>query len=195
MPTKVHLVKAMVFSVVMYGCKSWTIKKVSTEELMLLNCGVGEDSWEPLGLQGDHTGQSYRKSVLNIRWKDWCWSWSSDTLATWWEELTHWKRPWCLKWLKVGGERENRGWDGWIAIITDSMNISLSQLWELVVDREAWHPAVHGATKSQTPLSNRTELTEGSLAHHLLNLQLSAARGSKNPLGIGIQRERCVVVV
>ena len=44
LPTKVHLVKAMVFPVVMYGCESWTVKKVSAEELMLLNCGVGEDS-------------------------------------------------------------------------------------------------------------------------------------------------------
>ena len=58
MPTKVCLVKAMVFPVVMYGCESWTIKKAEHKELMLLNCGVGEDSWESLGLQGDHTGQS-----------------------------------------------------------------------------------------------------------------------------------------
>ena len=56
--TKVHLVKAMVFPIVMYGCKSWTIKKLSAEKLMLLNCGVGEDSWESLGLQGDPTNQS-----------------------------------------------------------------------------------------------------------------------------------------
>ena len=54
LPTKV-LVKAMVFPVVMYGCESWTVKKVSEEELMLLNCGVGEDSRESLGLQGDPT--------------------------------------------------------------------------------------------------------------------------------------------
>ena len=53
LPTKVHLVKAMVFPVVMYGCESWTLKKVSTKELMLLNCDVGEDSSESLGLQGD----------------------------------------------------------------------------------------------------------------------------------------------
>ena len=53
LPTKVHLVKAMVFPVVMYGCESWTIKKAESEEFMLLNCGVGEDSWESLGLQGD----------------------------------------------------------------------------------------------------------------------------------------------
>ena len=50
LPTKVCLVKAMVFPVVMYGCESWTVKKLSTEELMLLNYGVGEDSWESLGL-------------------------------------------------------------------------------------------------------------------------------------------------
>ena len=50
LPTKFHLVKAMAFTVVMYGCESWTIKKVSTKKLMLLNCGVGEDSWESLGL-------------------------------------------------------------------------------------------------------------------------------------------------
>ena len=51
LPTKVHLVKAMAFPVVMYGCESWTVKKAELEELMLLNCGVGEDSCESLGLQ------------------------------------------------------------------------------------------------------------------------------------------------
>ena len=58
LPTKVHLVKAMVFPVVMYGCASWTINKAEWGELILLNCGVGEDSWESLGLQGDQTSQS-----------------------------------------------------------------------------------------------------------------------------------------
>ena len=52
---------------------------------------------------------------MNIHWKDWCWSWSSNTLATWCEELIHWKRPWCWEWVKVGGEGDNRGWDGWMA--------------------------------------------------------------------------------
>ena len=91
LPRKVHLVKAMVFPVVMYGCE----RKLSTEEFMLLKCGVGEDSWESLGLQGDQTSHSWRKSSMNIHWKDWCRSRSSNTLATGWEELTHWKRPWC----------------------------------------------------------------------------------------------------
>ena len=58
LPTKVCLVKAMVFPVIMYGCESWTVKKASTKELMLLNCSVGEDSWESLWLQGDPTSQS-----------------------------------------------------------------------------------------------------------------------------------------
>ena len=81
---------------------------------MFLSC-VGEDSWESLGLQGDQTSQSWRKSVLNVHWKDWCWSWNSNTLVTWCEELTHWKRPCCWERLKAGGEGDDRGWDGWIA--------------------------------------------------------------------------------
>ena len=82
---------------------------------MLLNCGVGEDSWESLGLQGDPTSPSKRRSVLGVHWKDWCWSWNSNTLATWYEELIHWKRPWCWERLRAGGEGYNRGWDGWMA--------------------------------------------------------------------------------
>ena len=58
------------------------------------------------------------KSVLGVHWKDWCWSWNSNTLATWWEELTHLKRPWCWEWFGAGGEGDNRGWDGWMASLT-----------------------------------------------------------------------------
>ena len=56
-----------------------------------------------------------KKSVMNIHWTDWCWSWSSNTLATWCEELTHLNRPWCLEKLKAGGEGNDRGWDSWIS--------------------------------------------------------------------------------
>ena len=77
------------------------------EESMLLNCGVGEDSWVSLGLQGGPTSPSYRKSVLNIHCKDWCWSWNSNTLATWCKELTLLKRPWCWERLKAGGEGDD----------------------------------------------------------------------------------------
>ena len=69
-------------------------------------------------MQGNWTSQSWRKSVLNIHWKDWCWSWNSNSLATWCEELTHWKRPWCWERLKAGGEGDNGGWDGWRASLT-----------------------------------------------------------------------------
>ena len=89
-----------------------------TPTKMLLNCDVGEDSWESLGLQGDSTDPSQRKSVLNIHWKDWCWSWNSNTLATWCKEPTQWKRPWCWERLKVGGVGDDRGWDGWMASLT-----------------------------------------------------------------------------
>ena len=82
---------------------------------MLLNCGVGEDFWESLGLQGDPTSPSWRRSVLGVHWKDWCWGWNSNTLATSCEELTHLKRPWCWERLKVGEEGDDRWWDGWMA--------------------------------------------------------------------------------
>ena len=93
------------------NCKeSWVPK-----ELMLLNCGFGEDSLESLGLQGDPTSPSERRSVLSVPWKDWCWSWNSNSSATWCEELTHWKRRWCCERLRAGGEGEDTGWDGWMA--------------------------------------------------------------------------------
>ena len=118
LPTKVHLVKAMFFPVVIYGCESWTVKKAEHQKLMLLNCGVGEDSWESLGLQGDPTSPSWRKSILSIHWKDWCWSWNSHTLATWCEELTHWKNPYAGKdwrWEEKGtSEDEMVGWHHWL---------------------------------------------------------------------------------
>ena len=89
-------------------------RKLSAEELMVLNCSVGEDSWESLG-----SSQSIlRRSVLGVHWKDGCWSWNSNTLATWCEELTHLKRPWCWVRLRAGGKGIDRGWDGWMASLT-----------------------------------------------------------------------------
>ena len=64
---------------------------------------------------GFPTNPSYRKSVLNIHWTDWCWKWSYNTLASWCKELMHWKRPWCWERLKAGREGADRGWDGWMA--------------------------------------------------------------------------------
>ena len=87
-----------------------------------------------------------------------CWSWNLDILATWCEEPTHWKRLWCWERLGAGGEGEQqrlRSLDG----ITDSIEMSLSKLWEIVKDREAWCVAVHRVTKSETQLSNWTTTT------------------------------------
>ena len=62
------------------------------------------------------SNQSTLKAISpDIHWKDWCWSWNSNTLATWCEELAHLKRPWCWETLKAGGEGDDRGWDGWMA--------------------------------------------------------------------------------
>ena len=85
---------------------------------MLLNCGVGEDSRDSLGLQGDRTSPFWRRSALGYLWKEWCWSWNSCTLATSCEELTHWKRLWCWEGLGAGGDGDDRGWHGWMASLT-----------------------------------------------------------------------------
>ena len=78
------------------------------------------------------------------------------TLAISCKELTHWKRLQCWQGLGAGGEGDDRGWDGWMASLT--MDVSLSELWELVMNREAWRAAIHGVAKSRTWLSDWTEL-------------------------------------
>ena len=108
---------------------------------MLLNCGVGEDSWESLGLQGDPTNPSSRRSVLNIHWKDWCWSCNLNTLATRCEELTHWRRPWCWEKLKAGGEGDDRGWNGCMASPTH-------WTWVWVNSRSWWWTGKPGVLQS-----------------------------------------------
>ena len=140
LPTKVCLVKAMVFPMVMYGCESWTIKKTEHRKIDAFELAVWEDSWESLGWQGDPTSPSKRKSVLNIHWKDWCWSWNYSTLATWCKELTHWKRPWCWERLKAG-ERGDRGWDDWMTSPTQ-------WTWVWVCSRSWWWTGKPGMVQS-----------------------------------------------
>ena len=93
LPTKVHLVKVIVFPVVIYGCESWTINKAECQiiDAFELRC------WIRL-LRVPWTARRSNQSILKkispgFHWKDWCWSWNSNTLATWCKELTHWKRP------------------------------------------------------------------------------------------------------
>ena len=93
-------------------------RRLSAEELMLLNCDVREDSWDSLGLQGDPTSPFWGISALGFLWREWCWSWNSSTLTTSCEELTHWKRLGFWEGLGAGGEGDNRGWDSWMASLT-----------------------------------------------------------------------------
>jgi len=117
------------------------LRKLSAEELVLLKCGVGEASWESLGPQGDSPSPSYGKSVLNVHSRDWCWSWNSNTLATWCEEPTHWKSPWWWERLKAGGEGVDRGWDGWMASPTWGT-------WVWVSSRSWWWTGKPGVLQS-----------------------------------------------
>ena len=101
---------------------------------MLSNSGAGKP-WVFFEQQGDPTSPSERKSVLNIRWKVWCWSF--NTLAYSLEKIL------MLEKIEGREERGNRGWAGWMASPTGSMDMSLSKLLEIVKNREAWCAAVH----------------------------------------------------
>ena len=115
LPTKVRLVKAMVFPVVMYGCESWMMKKAEHWRIDAFELWC----WRRI-LRVPWTTRRSNQSIvkqisLGVHWKDWCWGWNSNTLATSCEELTHWKRPWCWEGLGAEGEGDNREWDGLMA--------------------------------------------------------------------------------
>ena len=92
--------------------KNWCFKLWCWRRLLRL-------SWTP------------RRSALGVHWKDWCWSWNCNTLATWWEELTHLKRPWGWERLRAGGEGHDRRWNGWMASPTQ-------WIWVWVVSGSWW---------------------------------------------------------
>ena len=144
LPAKVHLVKAMVYPLVMYGCESWTIKKAEHRRIDAFELWC----WRRLlrvPWTARRSNQSILKEVsLNIHWKDWCWSWSSNTLATWCKDMIHWKRPWYWEGLKAGGEGDDRGWDGWMASPTQ-------WTWIWASSRSWWWTGKLGMLQSMGP--------------------------------------------
>ena len=134
LPTKVLLVKAMVFPVVMYGCGSWTVKKAERQRIDAFELWC----WRRL-LRVPWTARTSNQSILKeispgCSLAGLMLKLNSKTWATWCKELTHLKRPWCWERLRAGGEGDHRGWDGWMTSPT-------RWTWVWVNSRSWWcHP-------------------------------------------------------